>query len=74
MTEMKKALAITKELRLKQFKEHREKHRGMNVIKGFSQTEWNQQETGMKKSYGAKAKKHSHNALWRHYDQKVETL
>ncbi len=74
MMTMKEALAETKKLRIEAFKEHREKHRGTNVIKGFSQKEWNQQQTGMKKSYGLKAKKHSHNVLWRYYDQKVETL
>jgi len=71
---MKEALAETKKLRLQQFKEHRALHRGTNVIRGFTQREWEQQQTGMKSSYGAKAKKHSHNALWRYYNQKVETL
>jgi hypothetical protein len=28
----------------------------------------------MKTSYGAKAKKHSHNGLWKYYDVKIETL
>ena len=71
---MKEACAWTIENREKQFKEHRLKHDGINAIRGFTDKEWDQQVTGMKSSYGAKAKKHSHNALWRHYDVKIETL
>ena len=71
---MKEACAKTIENRKAQFDEHRALHRGHNAIRGFTQTEWEQQQTGMKSSYGAKAKKHSHNALWRHYSEKIETL
>jgi len=74
MMTMKEACIATTELRKKQFEEHRALHRGLNVVRGFTQTEWEQQQTGMKSSYGAKAKKHSHNALWRHYSEKIETL
>lgn len=71
---MKEACIATTELRKKQFEEHRTLHRGVNAIRGFTQDEWDQQQTGMKSSYGAKAKRHSHSALWRHYEEKIETL
>ena len=74
MMTMKEACAITTANRIAKFKEHRGSHKGENRIQGFTQAEWDLQVTGMKSSYGAKAKKHSHNALWRHYDQKIETL
>jgi len=71
---MKEACATTTVNRLARFKEHRLANTGENAIHGFTQAEYNRVVTGMKSSYGAKAKKHSHNALWRHHDQKIETL
>ncbi len=71
---MKEACAITIKNRKAQFDEHRALHRGHNAIRGFTQEEWEKQQTGMKSSYGAKAKKHSHNGLWKHNDVKIETL
>jgi len=69
---MKEACAITLANRQRKFEEHRKNVTQGNAIHGFTDKEWNQVVTGMKTSYGAKSKKHSHNALWRHYDVKIE--
>ena len=72
MMTMKEACAITLANRRTRFAEHRKNVTQGNAIHGFTEKEWGRVVTSMKKCYGAKAKKHSHNALWRHYDQKIE--
>ena len=72
MMTMKEACAITLANRQRKFDEHRKNVTQGNAIHAFSEEEWSKVVTGMKSSYGAKAKKHSHNALWRHNDVPIE--
>ncbi len=73
-TTMKELLAVSKQMQVDRAKAHRIKHQHDGLCKPFSDKEYKQVKTGMKTSYGAKAKKHSHNGLWKYYDVKIETL
>jgi hypothetical protein len=73
-TTMKELLAVSKQMRADRAKAHRIKHQHDGFISPFTDKEYKQVKTGMKTSYGAKAKKHSHNGLWKYYDVKIETL
>ena len=74
MTTMKEAIAQVTQLQKEKFKAHRIKHEHDGLCQPFTDKEYKQVVTKMKTSYGAKAKKHSYNALWRHYNVKIETL
>jgi len=71
---MKEAIAEIKRLNKAKAEAHRLKHQHEGLCQPFTDKEYKQIVTKMKTSYGAKAKKHSYNALWRHYDVKIETL
>ena len=74
MTTMKEAIAQVKQRQKEKFKAHRIKHEHDGLCQPFTDKEYKQVVTKMKTSYGAKAKKHSYNALWKHYNVKIETL
>lgn len=71
---MKEAIAEIKRLNKEKADAHRLKHQHEGLCQPFTDKEYKQIVTKMKTSYGAKAKKHSYNALWRHYNVKIETL
>ena len=71
---MKQAIAEAKRLNKEKAEAHRLKHQHEGLCQPFTDKEYKQIVTTMKSSYGAKAKKHSFNALWRHNDVKIETL
>ena len=71
---MKEAIAEIKRLNKEKADAHKLKHQHEGLCQPFTDKEYKQIVTKMKTSYGAKAKKHSYNALWRHYNVKIETL
>ncbi len=74
MSDIKDAIAHYKAVQKQRASEHRIKHQHDGLCQPFTNEEFAQIQTKMKSSYGAKAKKHSYNGLWKHYDVKIETL
>ena len=68
MSEIKDAIHHFKQVQKAKAEAHRRKHQHDGLCKPLTDKEWSQVVTKMKSSYGAKAKKHSFNGLWRHYD------
>ena len=71
---MKEAIAEMKRLNKVKAEANKLKHQHDGLCQPFTDKEYKQVITTMKSSYGAKAKKHSFNALWKHNDVKLETL
>tara|TARA_B110000908_G_C10072880_1_gene365899 strand:- start:203 stop:427 length:225 start_codon:yes stop_codon:yes gene_type:complete len=74
MSDIKEVIAYYKAEQKRKASEHRIKHQHDGLCQPFTDKEFAQIQTNMKSSYGAKAKKHSYNGLWKHHDVKIETL
>ena len=66
VTNMKELCLYAKKVQQNRASEHRRKHAHDGRCSGLTDAEYNRVQISGKKSYSAKAKKFTHNRMWKH--------